>query len=816
MLQNYLKLAIRSLLKHKGYSAINILGLTAGVTCCLLIMLYVADEQGQDQSWPNAERIHRMSLERIYPDRKTGYAIVPPSYAQAVKNDCPEVETVVRIADIANGVTAIFKKGDQQFEEKHFLAVDSTFFKVFQIKVLKGNPDKCLNEPNSLVMTESTARRYFGNAEPIGQQIELLGGAKPQAFNVTAICADVPPNVHFEFDLLLPTFGIPFLEGTNFISFAANTYFLLHPEASSKALESKFPDLVEKYAAGEIQRNFGVSWPEYKASGNGYRYYLTPVTDIHLHSNLEAELKTPGSATMVRTFTLIALFILLLACINFMNLATARSAERAREVGIRKALGSERRQLAVQFLLESVLVSTVAVLLATGLVWILLPFFNNLADKQLNLAKYANITTVSTLFLMAIGVGLLAGSYPAGVLSGFRPIEVLKGKFSAQKKGVWLRNGLVTFQFAISIAMIISTLVVFSQMSFIANKKLGFQKEHIFVIQEAFVLQEKTEAFKQELLKISGVESVGGTTEMPGGRNWFGSSFKKPEDNEMVTGRGLIVDADFVQSMQMELLAGRAFSKDFNDSLSVILNERAVKDLGLGADPIGKRIVQPGSVLDPAGGNVTCTVVGIVKDFHFQSLHEPIVPLFIQNNRIFKGFNALMSVRVQPDQFESFIKKADQVWHSFVADQPFHYTLLDADLAALYIAEKRAQRIFALFAALTIFIACIGLFGLAAYLAQLRTKEIGVRKVLGASVLGLVGLLAKDFLKLVTIAIFVATPVAYLLMQKWLSNFAYRIDMQWWIFAIAGLSALLIAFLTVSYQSVKAALVNPVKSLRSE
>ncbi|MFN0212941.1 MAG: ABC transporter permease [Saprospiraceae bacterium] len=816
MLSSYFKIALRNLQKNKGYTLINILGLAFGIACCLLILMFVADERGFDRTWANGDRIFRMSLERIYPDRRTGYAIVPPSYAQSVKNDCPEVETAVRVADFIGGGTAQFKLGDQVFEEKNVLAADSTFFKVFQIPLLEGNPEKCLTDPNGMVMTASTARRYFGDQSAIGKSIQLIGNQEPRQLNVTAVCADLPENVHFDFDLLMPTKGARFLEITNHISFATNTYFLLHPGANAKALEAKFPDIVEKYAAGEIQRNFGVSWPEYKASGNGYRYYLTALADIHLHSNLESELKPAGNATMVNIFTLIAFFILLIACINFMNLATARSAERAREVGIRKALGSERSQLAGQFLMEAILVSGFAAVIAAGLVSLALPSFNELADKKMDLQHYASGWTLPGLLLFAVLVGLIAGSYPAGVLSGFRPIEVLKGKFSAQKKGLWLRNGLVVFQFGISIAMIISTLVVLSQLNFISNKKLGFQKEHMVVLQNAFTLQQKNEAFKQEIQKIAGVEAVCGGSEMPGGQGWFGTSFKKQEENETVTGRGLVVDANFFQTLRMELVSGRVFSREYDDSLSVVLNERAAKDLNLGPDPIGKRVVQPGSFFDPNEGDVTFTVVGVVKDFHFQSLHEPIVPLFMMYHKAFRGVDALIAVRVQPEQLKPFLAEAEKSWRSFVPDQPFRYTFLDAKLAALYDSEKRAQHIFAIFAMLAVFIACIGLLGLAAYTTQQRTKEIGIRKVLGANTGSIVGLLAKDFMRLVLAAFVLASPVAAWAMHRWLTDFAYRIELQWWMFVTAALIAVSIAFLTVSFQSVRAALTNPVKSLRSE
>jgi putative ABC transport system permease protein len=450
------------------------------------------------------------------------------------------------------------------------------------------------------------------------------------------------------------------------------------------------------------------------------------------------------------------------------------------------------------------------------LVALVLPFFNELAGKNLSLKPFLTWLTLPVLLGFAFAVGLLAGTYPAGVLSGFQPISVLKGKFSGQRRAAVLRNGLVVFQFAISICMIVATLVVFRQMDFIAQKQLGFQKEHVVTLTNTGFLRGKTEAFKQELLRIPGVLAIGGTSSMPGEPNYFGTSFKKPQDNETVTGRCAIVDDHFVQTLGMELTLGRSFSKDFNDSLSIVLNERAVRDLGLGTDPVGQKLVMPGSFFDPQEGAVQFTVVGVLRDFHFQSLHENIVPLFLVHNRVAQGTSNSLAIRVQPSHLQLFIKDAESRWKSFLPDQPFHFSFLDNDLAALYASELQAQRIFGLFALLAVFIACIGLLGLATHTAQQRVKEIGIRKVLGASVASVVGLLSRDFLKLVLIAILIASPIAYYFMQRWLSDFAYRIDIQWWMFAAAGAAALLIAFLTVGFQSVRAALANPVESLRSE
>jgi putative ABC transport system permease protein len=818
MLTNYLKVALRNLLKYKGYSAINVLGLAVGIACCLVILLFVADEIGYDQSWPNGDRIYRMALNRIYPDRQTGYAVIPPSYAATVKKDFPEVEEAVRISDFNAGGTVQVKWEDRVFEEQNFYGADSTFFKVFQVPMVKGDPLTCLNQPQSLVMTERTAKRYFGSAEAaIGKTVQLLGN-QPQPMNVTAVCADLPENVHFTFDLLATTKGVRFFEQTNHISFVACTYFLLRPGADWKALEAKFPDVVARYAAGEVQRNFGVDYAQYTKAGNGWHYFLQPLHDIHLRSHLESELKPTGNLTLVTVFSIIAAFILLIACINFVNLATARSAERAREVGIRKALGSGRGQLAGQFLAEAVVVSLLAAGLAVGLVAMLLPVFNNIADKQISLRDFFNGWGIVALPAFAVGVGLLAGSYPAGVLSNFRPVEVLKGKFSATGRGLRLRNGLVVFQFAISVALIISTLVVLKQLNFIFEKQLGFDKKHVVHIQNAFALGPKTETFKQELEKIPGVESIGGSNTSPGGGDYFGTSFQMPGSAESVTGRGVIIDDRYIGAMRMEVLTGRGFSKDFNDSLSVVLNEKAARDLGFATaeKAIGQRLTMPGSFFDPEEKNVDFTVVGVVRDFHFQSLHEPIVPLFMLYHQVAQRADGLLALRVQPAQFQSVLQAAADKWRTLVPEHPFRYTFLDADLAALYRDEQRAKRLFVLFAGLAIFIACIGLLGLAAYLTRQRTKEIGIRKVLGASVGNITALLAKDFLKLVLVAIALASPLAWWAMSKWLGDFAYRTEIGWGVIALAGLCAVGVALFTVSFQSIRAALANPVKSLRSE
>lgn len=810
MIRNYLKIAWRNLLKNKLQTLINVTGLSIGMASCILILMFVFDELGYDKFWKNGDRIYRMSLERIYPGRSTKYAIIPPSYAQSVKKELPEVEETVRIFN--NGGETLIRHNNQVYQERNVLFADSNFFKIFKLPLLNGNPEKALLAPNTVVLTESTAKRYFGTINAMGKYIELVQGPKLQ---VTGVCKDMPKNAHFQFDFLSSIKGNRFAEATNHISFAASTYLLLKPHTLPEQVQAKFPAIVEKYAAGEVQRTFGVSYKDYVKAGNGYFYFLQPLQSIHLESHLEAELGANGSSNLVYIFMVIAVFVLLIACINFMNLATARSTERAKEVGIRKTLGSTKSQLSIQFLTESVLLSVASLFVATLIVVLALPFFNNLANKNLILDNFFTWKNIPLMFILSIVVGLMAGLYPAGVLSSFQPIQVLKGKFASKKQGHTLRNGLVVFQFSISIILIISTLVVYRQLNFIQNKELGYSKDFVIHLRGAGFLGDRTQVFKDEVQKIAGVEKVGGTSAEPGQEQFFGISFRKGGEKETVTGKAMVADEGYLQTLNMEIADGRFFQKEFNDSLSLILNEEAVKALGL-KNPIGQKVFSPDNLAQGDGPELTYTVVGVVKDFHFSSLHQKITPLFIVNNRFFARTSNLIGVRINTPDFQSVVGQLQQTWKKFLPEQPFNYAFLDADLAELYRNEKVSQQVFWIFSFLGILIACMGLLGLVSYIVQQRTKEIGIRKVLGATVPSIILLLSKDLLKLVLIALIVASPVAYYFMHSWLQDFAYRTEIAWWIFILAGVMAVVIAFATISFQSIKAALMNPVKSLKTE
>ena len=554
MIRNFIKMAFRQILRSKGFSVINILGLAVGIASCVLILVYVRDELSYDRHLGNAENIYRLALDRKYPERTRSYAVTPYSFPGAMKDEFPEIKEAVRLFSLGNN-TVFLRIEDQLYEEENVLTADSTFFSVFNIELLRGDPAKALAQPNGAVLTASTARRFFGDNDPIGKTIDV-----PNTENdlvVTGISRDIPENTHFTYDILLssnaPNFN--FLQQPNFVNFFSYAYFVLEDGASPENIEAKMDDFVKKYASGDIQRFSGLSYSEYLAAGHGYHYYLQPLADIHLHSNLEGELRPPGSMTTIYIFTTIALFILLIAIINFMNLATAQSTERAKEVGIRKTLGSFRNQLIGQFLTEALTVSLISMLLAIGILFFLIPVFNDVSGKAFTIGRIINLASLPLLLLFSLFVGVLSGSYPALVLSGFDPIAVLKGKLTSTKHGAWLRNGLVVFQFSISIVLIISTIVVYQQLQFVRNKELGFNKEQVISIQGAGVLANQSEAFKEELEKLSQVASVGACNVMPGGV-YAGLSFRKQGASEPLVGNGVFVDNDFVECMEMEVLTG--------------------------------------------------------------------------------------------------------------------------------------------------------------------------------------------------------------------------------------------------------------------
>lgn len=817
MIKNYLKIALRSLVKQKVYSLINILGLAAGIASCVLIVMYVTDEFSYDSFHTKKEHIYKLGLERKYPHHSTWYAVVPHSYGDVLQHDFPEVESVVKMGGPFNNVGITYTNEQNEssvFEENFVMASDSNFFDVFSIKIMEGSSENPLTKSTDVVLTLQTAKRYFGDQNPVGKTLQFFN----RDFTVSAVCENIPVNSHLKFDVLFKWDDQFLANGQpNFTGFNSHLYVALKPGADPAALEAKFPQMVDTYAAAQIETNLQKSWRDYKKEGNGYRYFLQPLTSIHLDpAHLEAKIKPGGNIHYVYFLICIAVLILAIACINFMNLATARSSERGREVGVRKTMGSLKSQLVKQFLVESVLVTLFATCVALAIVYTALPYFNDLTGKQLAF-KFSGTLLAGMLGIILL-VGLLAGSYPAFILSSFNPVIVMKGKLGANSKGASLRNGLVVFQFMISIVLIASTMVVTQQMWFMQEKSLGYDKAQVLVVERVFALQDQNlqRTFINELKRLPHVEKAAGSLSLLGsGRaDFFGEQWVAEGSSEIHTTKSMGIDDEFSELIGFEFVAGRGFSKATNNSLSIVLNETAVRTFGL-ADPVGRKLKQ---VSNTPQGPVTVyfTIAGVVKDFNFQPLHDPITPLTIRSTETFNGGANYAYARIEGRNLTAGIEEIENLWKTLAPGQPFKYLFLDESINAQYEKEKRAGQIFTVFSALAILIACVGLFGLAAYTGHQRTKEIGIRKVLGATLANVVFLLSKDFTKLIVIAFILAVPLTWYVMEQWLRSFAYRIHLGAGIFLTAGFTALAIAWLTVSYHSIKAATVNPVKSLRSE
>ena len=820
MLRNYLKIAVRSLLKQQVYSMINVLGLAVSITACLLIGLYVKHELSYDKFFPDAERIYKIALERKYPNHTTFFGSIPHSYAPTIQHDFHEVENNLQILGPANNVVLNYKIGPSEiksFEEDYVLFADTSFFSFFDLTLLSGDEKTALTVPNQMLLSSSMADNIFGKEDPIGK---ILYGNFGE-YKVAGVFQDIPDNSHLRANFIASFAGAEFRKTENYITFDSNTYLKLKEGADAGALEAKFPKMVDTYASGQIERELGQSWEDYKKAGNGYRYFLQPLASIHLDpTNIEFTITPSGNLKYIYALLFIGGLILAIACINFMNLSTARSAERAREVGVRKVMGSLKNQLVIQFLVEAIILSLIGTFIAVATAMLVLPTFNMLVEKQLHFVFSMDVITA--LAGLALLVGIMAGLYPALVLSSYNPVVVMKGNFSGSSKGAWLRNGLVIFQFIISIVLIVGTMVVGQQMRFIQNKDLGFNTEHVLMVDRAFSLDKKWETFIEEVRRMPEVASVAGTSSRVGNReDFFGQMFQPQGSNEVLTVKAMFMDDDFGQNIGFTLTDGRLFSKETSDSLSILLNETAVKTIGL-TEPVGRKLSNK-DLFQGRGDTLNSkerlfTVIGVVKNFHFQSLRDEITPLVIFSKEVFGARSNMnyVAIRFKANGYQQAIAGIENKWKELVPDRPFKYEFLQDNLNRGYVEEQRSGKMFTIFSSLAVMIACVGLFGLSAYTASRRTKEIGIRKVMGASVGGVVMLLSKDFTRLVISAFLMASPLAWWMMDQWLNGFAYRITLGADAFLLAGLMALAIAWLTISFQSVKAAIANPVKSLKSE
>jgi putative ABC transport system permease protein len=802
MIRNYIKTTFRSLKRNKGFTIINVLGLALGLSTYLLIIFYIADELSYDRYNTKADRIVRVNTDIKYGGNAASYAISPPVLAATLMRDFPEVEKAVRFYhEKGSGIRV--KKGNEYIQEDKIAYADANIFDVFTLPMIAGNPKNALAEPNTVIITANTAQRYFNSTQVLGQTI-LIDGSNCK---ITGIIKDIPHQSHINFDFLISFSSNAESRNQNWFSYSCNTYVLLKHAADEQQLAAKLPAMFKRMAHSDGDINLG----SLEKAGGYIRFNLTPLTDIHLQSNRLYELGANNSMQYIYIFAAIALFILLIACINFMNLSTARSANRSREVGVRKVLGSSRKNLIAQFLSESVIVTLIATLIALFAAWQLLPLFNQIAGKNMLITPQMFIWLTPVLLAIVIVVGILAGAYPAFFLSAFQPVHVLKGKLSAGFKGGNFRSFLVVFQFAISIFLIIGTVVIYNQLQYIQNKNLGFNRNQVLVIKNTRVLNGQAKILQQELKQLPGVvnASLCGYTPTGNTRNpdaIFNSKTSSPE-NAVFT-EIWPVDEEYIATMGMSMAKGRNFSKQLlTDSSGIIINESAAKMLRFANDPLNKKLYRPlpHQVKE-------YNIIGVVKDFNFNSLRSNVSPVVM----VLGEDKGAISVRTNAANIKALIGRMESKWKTLVADQHFEYSFMNKDFDAIYRSEQRIGKIFSAFTTLAIIIACLGLFGLAAYAAEQRAKEISIRKILGAGVSTIISLLSKDFIKLVIIAIAIASPLAWYVMNLWLQDFAYRIHINGWIVFVAGITAVLIACITISFQAIKAAIANPVKSLRSE
>ncbi len=792
MLQSYLTVILRNLRKHKGFAFINVTGLAVGLACCLLIFLFVRLEQGYDRFHDNADRIYRIATEVRPPSGQvTNVAFSSPALAPALVEDLTDVEQAVRLIG-RDGVV----RHDSEMEQETLLFVDSTFFDVFSFPLLRGDAATALARPNSVVLTPEAAARYFGNADPMDQTITF---ADSISLTVTGLIAPAPPNSHINFDILASASTLALSRSTQWGRLGIWTYALVTPGTTTEDFAAQLPAFARN-RMGDGLADIMVLHPQ-------------RLTDIYFDSNLIAEIGPTGDRTYVYVFSIIGLFVLLVACINFMNLATARSFHRAREVGVRKVLGAVRRQLIGQFLGESMLLVSVALVLGFGLAALAFPVFRDLTGMDLTIHALFAPPLVGLAVGATLIVGLLAGGYPALFLSAFKPTAVLKGRVQTTPAGSLVRKGLIVVQFTISIALLIGTAFVIQQLHFMRTKSLGFNQEQVVMLRLDNEQQQRAEVLKNAFLQSPEVQAATAASVLPG----FPVAPRPYIPDGLDEGVLLInttrIDYDYLPALELDLLAGRNFATDrATDTGGFLINGAAVEEFGWASaeDALGKEIAEPTDGEPetwPRG-----PVVGVLEDYHYASLHEPIQPLIL---RLGTSFSTL-ALRVQTSSLSETMDRLEAQWQTLAPDTPFAAGFLDERLQYLYETEQRLGQLFGYFAALAVFIACLGLFGLAAFTAERRTKEIGVRKVLGATVPRIAGLLTKEYLVLMAVANVLAWPLAYLAMQRWLDSFSYRIDLAWWVFVAAGLVALTVALLSVSYQSLKAALTDPVKALRYE
>ena len=806
MISNYFKIAWRNLLKNKTFGSINLFGLVTGLTTCMLIFLYVNDELSYDLYHEKADRIYRIDNELRFNGNHDDMAVSSPTMGQTFKAAFPEIENYTRLRWLGS---LIFKKDGQIQNVGRVAFADSTLFEIFTFKPLAGNLSTALNEPNAIVLTEKVALKLYNSTNIVGQNFV----SDSKTYKVTAVIEDIPKQTHYNFDAFVPMQNDESSKLATWLSQNYNTYLLLRKDANVKALERKMYKMNHEKLSLELKAVINQTLDDFLKGGGLANISLMPVRDIHLKSHKVAELEGNGNPENVYIFSVIGFLILLLASFNYTNLSTAVAANRAKEVGMRKVMGSSKWSITAQFLAESFALSFLALFISYALLFALLPSFNELADKSLSFADILQPQLLLSSVVLMFALSVFSGAYPAFFISSFVPSQVLKGKVSKGFKSGWFRNSLVVFQFSITIILLIGTIVIYRQLDFIKSKDLGFNRNQVLVLHNVGSLGDKTESFKKELLTISGVENAALSDFLPVNNYRFNNTFFKTATADVsgsVTMQNWWVDEDYLNTLGIKILKGRNFSKEFGtDSSAIILNEIAARKFG-GESILNKQIFY---LKDIGSGKIgSYTVIGIAKNFNFSNLREEITPLsFVYSNQA----NSL-SLKISSQDIPGVISQIESKWKARIPEQAINYSFMDEDFNRQYDVDRKTGKIATSFAVLAILIASLGLFGLVLYAVELRTKEIGIRKVLGASIRSVYTLLTREFLGLVGVAMLVAFPVGYYLMDRWLEDFAYKINIEWWVFAVAGAFTIGIALLTVSYQAIKAALMNPVRSLKSE
>ncbi|MDT0644541.1 ABC transporter permease [Zunongwangia sp. F363] len=803
MIRNYLKTGWRNIIKSKGTFTVNIIGLALGIASVIMIMLYVSSELSYDRFNKKADRIARVVFRANINNEEMKEAVVMAPVAQTLKNDLPEVTDATRLAKSYNNR---LEYNGTYYGQSSMGYVDPNFFDVFTLHIMSGDQHSPLDKPNTAVISETLARNVFGITDPVGKTFHITN--REEDYTVSAVMKDIPENSHFHFDILASTLGYAAAKKTTWMQSDFFTYLVLKEGATVAEVEAKLPAITRKYMGPQMTDAIGMSYEEFEKN-NDLGLFLQPLTDIHLHSDFSdaTTLEQGGDIKYIYIFSIVAIFMLVIACINFMNLATASASKRSKEVGIRKVLGSNKKQLIYQFLAEAFISTVLATIFAILIFGLSLPGFNQLAGKSIELDSLLKPLYIFSFIGLIFLITILAGGYPAFYLSSFNPLNALKSKFSGSGKNSGIRGGLVVFQFVISAGLILATLVVKEQMNYIQNKDIGYEKDQLLVVRNTYLLGNNEDNFIQEIKNYPRVENVTHSAFVPAGEsdNEVGGIFLNGEFLRRMYFYN--VDENYIPTMGMELLAGRNFSKFYGDENdNVIINEKAAEALGFGKDAIGKTFQR-----DTDDGPRDIHVIGVIKDFNWKSLHQEIDPLVLKRN----PYGGVI-VRSKTADMSGIIENLNSNWNSYNPKEALDYSILDDSFNHTYLKERKMGTILTLFAILTIIVACLGLFGLVTFTAEQRFKEIGIRKVLGSSATQIVALLSKDFIKLVGISFLIAFPLSYYLINKWLQDFAFRIEIKWWLFLLAAIITLGIAFLTIGIKSFKAASMNPVKSLKTE